>query len=186
MTSRTHSLLSFNLLLARHPPPCSQQNSKSSSALTVEAPGVCGSQQALQEKGDHNIREVIPRTSLWWSYHGRWHLIEMNDHLTASSHPQRLSEKPLHLYLNPPTSYPRTFISHKTLCINTMEDLNGISHYFQVWIHSKKSAPARMEDALFLQDTKNCRQTLTDYLPGPGGYGCVPVIKYSSSCPKEQ
>jgi len=24
------------------------------------------------------------------------------------------------------------------------------------------------------------------YLPGPGGYGCVPVITYSSSSPKDQ
>lgn len=47
----------------------------------------------------------------------------MNDHLTANSHPLRLSEKTLHLYLlNTPTSYPRTLISHKTLCINTIDE----------------------------------------------------------------
>jgi len=34
----------------------------------------------------------------------------MNDCLTASSHPLRLSQNTLNLYLNPPpTSYPRTF-----------------------------------------------------------------------------
>lgn len=68
----------------------------------MEAPGICGSWQALQEKGDHSIREGIPRIFLWWYYHGRWNLIEMNDRLTASSHPPWLSEKTLHAYLNPP------------------------------------------------------------------------------------
>lgn len=24
---------------------------------------------------------------------------------------------------------------------------------------------------------------VTGHLPGPGGYGCVPVTKYSTSCP---
>lgn len=27
-------------------------------------------------------------------------------------------------------------------------------------------------------------QYATAHLPGPGGYGCVPVTKYSTSCPK--
>lgn len=61
-------------------------------------------------------------------------------------------------------------------------------HYHQVWIHNKrKPAPARMNNALFIQETKKFMQTLAKfYLPGPDGYGCVPVTTYSSSCPKEQ
>lgn len=69
-----------------------------------------------------------------------------------------------------------------------MKVLNCISHYYETRIHSKrKTAPARMEDTVLLREAKKPRHTLKEfYLPGPGGYGCVPVIKYSSSCPEEQ
>lgn len=117
----------------------------------------------------------------WRCYH-RTILTEMNDILRARSHPQRLSKKTLHLYqiLLPPNP---EHLSATKLCINTTKDLNVTSHYYwQLWIHCNRK-PARMGEAWKATKLSKLKEF---YLPGPDGYGCVPVIIYSSSCPKKQ
>lgn len=43
-----------------------------------------------------------------------------------------------------------------------------------------------MKDIFFIQEQKIIQTLAKFYLPGPDGYGWVPVTIYSTSCPKEQ
>lgn len=147
----------------------------------MEALGIHRSWLVLQEKVNHKIRERIPRTFF--------------DDVTTGefSRKQMTSSEQDHIHRGFARRH-RIFIkSYYLLTQNVYQPQNSASilrktqMLFPTTVSYWFTATGSLLGCGMPGRQKKKLSKLKEfYLPGPDGYGCVPVIIYSSSCPKKQ